>query len=165
MPAAELVIYSTIIAILWLGGLEIVAGNIMAGDLISFLTYVMQILMSLIMLAMVLLQLTRAKASAERVSDVLTTDVDITSPDNGLTSSLDGSISYEDVTFAYPGSENNSPMDINLDIKLAKLSVCWSHRFGQVNPLIADSAPLRCERRQSFSRRKRRARLRSDSLA
>jgi ATP-binding cassette subfamily B protein len=117
MPAAELVIYSTIIAILWLGGLDIVAGNIMAGDLISFLTYVMQILMSLIMLAMVLLQLTRAKASAERVSDVLTTDVDITSPDNGLTSSLDGSISYEDVTFAYPGSENNSLMDINLDIK------------------------------------------------
>ncbi len=117
MPAAELIIYSTIIAILWIGGQHIADGTMLAGDLISFLTYVMQILMSLIMLAMVFLQLTRAKASADRVVEVLNTEVDITSPDKKLTSVPDGSIQYENVSFAYPGSDNNSLVDINLDIK------------------------------------------------
>lgn len=121
MPAAELIIYSTIIAILWIGGQNIVAGNMLAGDLISFLTYVMQILMSLVMLAMVFLQLTRAKASADRVIEVLNTEVDIISPDPSLTSVLDGSIRYEDVSFAYPGSEKNSLQDINLDIKAGEI--------------------------------------------
>ncbi|HHU06801.1 MAG TPA: ABC transporter ATP-binding protein [Clostridiaceae bacterium] len=117
MPAAELVVYSTIIAILWIGGREIVAGNMLAGNIISFLTYVMQILMSLIMFSQVLLQLTRAKASAERVVDVMNTDVDISTPENGLTSVADGSITYKDVNFCYPGSENYSLTGINLDIK------------------------------------------------
>ncbi|MDD2427173.1 MAG: ABC transporter ATP-binding protein [Eubacteriales bacterium] len=121
MPAAELVIYSTIIAILWLGGQEIVGGNMLAGDLISFLTYVMQILMSLVMLAMVFLQLTRAKASADRVTEVLNTDIDIHSPEQGLTKVADGSVSYENVSFGYPGSEKNSLVDINLDIKAGEV--------------------------------------------
>lgn len=117
MPLAELVVYSTIIAILWIGGSEIIAGNMLAGNLISFLTYVMQILMSLIMLSQVFLQLTRAKASAERVVDVLNTEVDITAPKDGLTSVRDGSITYKNVNFCYPGSENYSLTGINLDIK------------------------------------------------
>lgn len=117
MPLAELVVYSTIIAILWVGGSEIIAGNMLAGNLISFLTYVMQILMSLIMLSQVFLQLTRAKASAERVVDVLNTEVDITAPKDGLTSVRDGSITYKNVNFCYPGSENYSLTGINLDIK------------------------------------------------
>lgn len=117
MPAAELIIYSTIIAILWIGGQDIVAGNMLAGDLISFLTYVMQILMSLVMLAMVFLQLTRAKASAERIVEVLNTDIDIESPPAGLTDVPDGSITYENVCFAYPLSENESLKDIDLHIK------------------------------------------------
>ena len=117
MPLAELVVYSTIIAILWIGGSEIIAGNMLAGNLISFLTYVMQILMSLIMLSQVFLQLTRAKASAERVVNVLNTEVDITAPKDGLTSVRDGSITYKNVNFCYPGSENYSLTGINLDIK------------------------------------------------
>ena len=117
MPAAELVIYSTIIAILWIGGREIVTGNMLAGNLISFLTYVMQILMSLIMLSQVFLHLTRAKASAERVTEVLNTEVDITSPEDGLTIVADGSIEFKSVDFCYPGSDNYSLTDINLDIK------------------------------------------------
>ena len=117
MPAAELVIYTTIIVILWQGGRGIVAGNMLAGDLISFLTYVMQILMSLMMLTGVFLQLTRAKASADRVIEVLDTEVDLHSPENGLTHVADGSIRYEDVNFAYPGSENYTLRNINLEIK------------------------------------------------
>ncbi len=117
MPAAELIIYSTIIAILWIGGRDIVAGNMLAGDLISFLTYVMQILMSLVMLAMVFLQLTRAKASAERIVEVINTEIDIVSPPAGLTRVPDGSISYENICFAYPQSENESLKDIDLHIK------------------------------------------------
>ena len=121
MPAAELIIYSTIIAILWIGGKDIVAGNMLAGDLISFLTYVMQILMGLVMLAMVFLQLTRAKASADRISEVLNTDIDIQSPAAGLTEVPDGSVSYENVCFAYPQSENESLRDIDLHIKAGEV--------------------------------------------
>lgn len=121
MPAAELIIYSTIIAILWIGGKDIVAGNMLAGDLISFLTYVMQILMGLVMLAMVFLQLTRAKASADRISEVLNTDIDIQNPAAGLTEVPDGSVSYENVCFAYPQSENESLRDIDLHIKAGEV--------------------------------------------
>ncbi len=117
MPAAELVIYATIIGIIWRGGHGIVSGNILAGDMISFLTYVAQIMISLIMLTQLFLHLTRAKASAERVVEVLNAEIDIVSPEKGLTEVADGSIGYENVTFAYPDSENDSLMDVDLDIK------------------------------------------------
>lgn len=117
MPAAQLIIYGVIIALLWISGQDIVAGTVLPGDLISFLTYVAQIFMSLMMLSMVFLQLTRAKASADRVNEVLNTEVDIESPSNAIMEVPDGTIQFKQMSFTYPGSENASLKNIDFSIE------------------------------------------------
>lgn len=117
MPGMQLIMYGCILAILWLGGNLITAGQLKTGELISFITYVNQILNSLLMLSMVFLMLTRAKASAERIVEVLETKIDLLSPADGLKTIADGSIDFNHVDFAYPsGSVGNTLSDLNLSI-------------------------------------------------
>ncbi|NMA16584.1 MAG: ABC transporter ATP-binding protein [Erysipelotrichia bacterium] len=114
-PIMMVVIYSTIIAILWLGGNQIMIGTMLTGELISFISYVGQILAGLIMLAMIFLNFVRLKGSVERVNEVLNTDSLIVDGDYEGTLE-DGSIQFNDVTFRYALSSKDAIINANLDI-------------------------------------------------
>lgn len=121
-PIMQLIMNACIISILWFGGNMVSGGTLLTGQLISFITYVTQILMSLMMLSMLFLMLTRAKASAERILEVLDTDIDIVSKENGITEVADGSIEYRDASFRYPGNSTVNDLDkINFRIKSGEI--------------------------------------------
>lgn len=92
-------------------------GNMETGQLISFVTYITQILMALMMMSFYMMQLTRGSASAQRVIEVLDTDPDITSPEDGLMTVPDGSVVFRDVNFRYPSADGDSLVDINFSLK------------------------------------------------
>ena len=93
----------TTLAVVWYGGNIIIAGNMQVGDLTAFTTYIVQILMSLMMLSMVLLQSSRAIASVKRISEVLDTEIDLTD-ENASRKDLkvtEGKVEFKDVAFSY----------------------------------------------------------------
>ena len=101
LPAFQAVMYSAIVMIMWFGGNMILKSNLAVGDLTGFLSYVMQVMNSLMMIANVFLLLTRSLASAHRIAEVLDEDVVLTSPENGIGQVADGSIDFQDVSFKY----------------------------------------------------------------
>ena len=101
MPVMQLMMYATIIAILYFGGHMVSAGSLQTGQLISFISYVSQILMSLMMLSHLFIMFTRAKASGDRVLEILETEPSIADPADPLTEMADGSIEFRDVSFRY----------------------------------------------------------------
>lgn len=116
MPVLNLLIYSTIIAVLWFGGQQVVAGSMGRGELISFITYITQIMMSLIMISIFFMQLLRGIASKDRILEVWETDSEIKEIYNPIREVIDGSIEFEDVNFRYPGSKECILRNINLNI-------------------------------------------------
>lgn len=117
-PVMQFAIYTCLIAISWLGAKFIVAGSFSTGALVSIVTYAMQILMSLMMLSMVFVMITIARASAERVYEILIEEPDITNCENPVTEVADGSIVFKDVDFSYAGDESKLCLSgINLEIK------------------------------------------------
>ena len=116
-PLMSLIINGCIIAILWFGGHKILDGSMKAGQLLSFITYVMQIMMSLMMLSMYFLQLTRAKVCADRALEVIEMAVDIESPAHPVTELGEGSIEFEHVSFRYPGNGEDSLRDVTFKIE------------------------------------------------
>ena len=120
MPIMQLVMYLSIIAILWFGGNFIIAGSMQVGELISFITYLTQILMSLMMISMIFVMLVISKASMNRIVEVLDEEVDIKSAEKSkaVSSVKDGSIKFENVSFSYDKQESTSVLrNINVDIK------------------------------------------------
>ena len=120
MPIMQLVMYLSIIAILWFGGNFIIAGSMQLGELISFITYLTQILMSLMMISMIFVMLVISKASINRIVEVLDEEVDIKSVEKtkAVSSVKDGSIKFENVSFSYDKQENTAVLrNINVDIK------------------------------------------------
>lgn len=101
MPAFQLVMYSTTVLILWFGGRMIMAGTLQVGELTGFLSYVLQVMNSLMMISNVFLLLTRSLASARRISEVLDEQPGLQSPANGETEVSDGGITFENVSFKY----------------------------------------------------------------
>lgn len=105
MPLMGLIINITSIAIIWFAARRIDVGLMQVGDMMAFLQYTMQIFMSVMMLSMLFVMLPRASASAERISEVLDTEVSISDPKQPQTLEFDrGVIRFEDVTFSYPGA-------------------------------------------------------------
>ena len=100
-PVMQLTVYSSILAISWLGAKMIVSGSLTTGELMSLLTYCMNIMMSLMMLSMVFVMLTMSVASAERICEVLNEKSDITNPKEPVYEVADGSIEFSHVTFRY----------------------------------------------------------------
>ena len=120
MPIMQLVMYLSIIAILWFGGNFIIAGSMHLGELISFITYLTQILMSLMMISMIFVMLVISKASINRIVEVLDEEVDIKSVEKtkAVSAVKDGSIKFENVSFSYDKQENTAVLrNINVDIK------------------------------------------------
>ena len=101
MPAMQLVMYTTIICILWFGGKLIFAGEMQVGELTGFLSYVLQILNSLMMISNVFLMLTRAMASGKRILDVLDEEIDLKEDPEATGEIKDGEIEFRNVSFKY----------------------------------------------------------------
>ena len=105
-------------AVSWLGARTIVAGDMTTGQLMSLFTYTMNILMSLMFIAMVAVMLTMARSSAERICEVLNESSDLTNKERAVTEVPNGAITFDDVTFSYRNDEGNLNLNhINLDIK------------------------------------------------
>ncbi|GAA6514536.1 ABC transporter ATP-binding protein [Merdimmobilis hominis] len=118
MPVMQMVMFSTIIAILWFGGGMVHTGALQVGKLTSFITYVTQILMSLMMVSMIFMMLSRSVASARRILEVLEEVPDIN--DNACDPQAqvaDGSVVFDHVNFSYDGKEDDLVLtDVNLTI-------------------------------------------------
>ncbi len=116
MPIMQLTMYGCIIAILWFGGGQIIAGTMMTGELISFISYVMQILMSLMMIAMIFIQLVMMRSSLTRIVEVLSETPDIKDPETEGAVEQDASIVFDNVSFCY-GDGGDVLKHINLRIE------------------------------------------------
>lgn len=117
-PVMQITVYSCIIAISWLGAKMIVGGTLTTGELMSLLTYCMNIMMSLMMLSMVFVMLTMSVASAKRICEVLQEKSDITNPASPDYEVTDGSIVFDHVTFRYNQTSAVPVLDdINLSIR------------------------------------------------
>ncbi len=113
MPIMMLMMNATTLGVVWFGGKQILAGNMPVGNLTAFTTYIVQILMSLMMLAMVLLQSSRALASLHRITEVLDTKVDLTDencalPDKTVNS---GKVQFKNVSFRYYKNNQEKVLD------------------------------------------------------
>lgn len=100
-PAMMTATYGCIIAISWFGAHFIVDGMLTTGELTSLFTYVMNILVSLMLLSMVFVMISMSAASAKRIAEVLNEQTEIASPENAVQEVTDGRVEFEDVSFAY----------------------------------------------------------------
>ena len=124
MPIMQLCIYGSMILVSWFGARMIIAsGNnpeigLSTGELMSLFVYLMQILMSLMMLSMIFVMITISRAGAERIVEILNETSDIQSPENALTMVADGSIDFENVNFSYSNNADKLCLkNINLHIR------------------------------------------------
>ena len=106
-PIMQILMNGSIIALLWLGGGQIIGGSMQLGALSSFIQYVLQILMSLMMLSFLFVSFVLARASVTRICEVLDEEPEIESPENAETEVEDGSIVFENVGFSYSGDASN----------------------------------------------------------
>ena len=122
-PIMQLVVYASMSAVFWFGGRMVVVGTMLSGELISFLTYIIQIFMSMMMLGMIFVGLVLSRASIARITEVLDEVPDIAEPlpsknRQVLQEVKDGSVDFENVSFSYNKSIENCVLkDINLHIK------------------------------------------------
>lgn len=118
MPLMQFCMYACMLLISWFGARLIVGGSMTTGELTSMFSYAMQILMSLMMVAMVFVMITMAKASAERVAEILDEQPDLRNPANPIHEVKDGAIEFDDVSFSYKGDERKLALkNVNLHIK------------------------------------------------
>ncbi len=120
MPAMSLAMNITTLAVVWFGGKQIVAGSMLVGDLTAFITYVTQILMSLMMTSMLILQSSRAIVSGKRINEIIDCKPDIADDDAKYPERLvgSGSIEFKNVSFSYyKNSEEKVLSDINMKIE------------------------------------------------
>lgn len=109
MPVMMLIMNLSIVAVLWFGGLQINAGAMKEGQLIAFINYLTQILFSLLMIAFILMMVSRAKISAERIIEVLETEVDIKDAETARDIEITrGEVIFENVSFQYTGAKGDA---------------------------------------------------------
>ena len=118
MPGLSFVLYATMVALLGFGGYRIInsANGIPIGDVIAVVQYVMQIMMSVMMLSMVFVMYPRASVSAQRINEVMSTEAVIGTREGSVTEgSKSGFLSFENVTFAFPGAEEPAIKNISFE--------------------------------------------------
>ena len=119
-PFMQIIIYACILCVAWFGGNDIIVGKMLLGDFTAFLSYIMQILMSLMMVAMGFMNIVLSRASLDRIVEVLDEKIDIEDGENASDSLkvADGSISFDHVDFSYSKSHDVLNLeDIDLHIK------------------------------------------------
>ena len=119
MPIMMLMMNLTTLGVVWFGGKQILVGRMPVGDLTAFTTYIVQILMSLMMLAMVLLQSSRAMASLHRITEVLDARIDLTDENSAQKDKRveNGTVEFKDVSFRYY-KENKEPVLSHINFKI-----------------------------------------------
>ncbi|MGG7178335.1 ABC transporter ATP-binding protein [Clostridium paraputrificum] len=117
-PAMQFAMYACVLLISWFGAKMIVGGTLTTGELMSLFTYVINILMSLMMISMMFVMITMSSASAERIVEVINEETDIKNGENPIKNIKDGSIEFNNVNFAYKKDSKNYVLsDINFSIK------------------------------------------------
>ena len=123
MPFMTLIMNGTSLLIVWFGGKAMDAGTMQVGEMIAFITYTMQIVMSFLMLAMVAVMLPRAGVAAERIDEVIRTKATIHDPDEAAAKTAQahtdwqGVVQFEDVSFRYPGADSDALEHISFTAK------------------------------------------------
>lgn len=118
MPVMQFTVYSCILLLSWLGAKQIVQNLLTTGELMSLLTYCMNILMSLMMLSMIFVMMSMSIASARRICEVLEEKSDLTNPKEPLYEVPDGGIEFQHVRFSYHKQSDEAVLhDINLKIR------------------------------------------------
>ena len=123
MPFMTLIMNGTSLLIVWFGGKAMDVGTMQVGEMIAFITYTMQIVMSFLMLAMVAVMLPRAGVAADRIDEVIRTKATIHDPDEATAKAAQahtdwqGVVQFEDVSFRYPGADSDALEHISFTAK------------------------------------------------
>ena len=123
MPLMTLIMNGTSLLIVWFGGKAMDNGTMQVGEMIAFITYTMQIVMSFLMLAMVAVMLPRAGVAADRIDEVIRTKATIRDPDEAAAKAAQahtdwqGVVQFEDVSFRYPGADSDALEHISFTAK------------------------------------------------
>lgn len=119
MPAMMLTMNAVTVLIVWVGADRINAGGMQVGDLMAFIQYTMQIVMSFLMISMMSIMLPRATVSANRIQEVLETEVEIADParPEDFVPSKTGEVEFQDVSFRYPGADEDVLENITFTAK------------------------------------------------
>lgn len=117
-PFMQIVVYACMICVAWFGGNDIIVGNMKLGDFTAFLSYIMQILMSLIMVATGFMNIVLSRASLDRIVEILDEKIDIEdAPDSQDIEVKDGSIDFDNVDFSYSKSRDVLNLE-NIDLHI-----------------------------------------------
>lgn len=119
-PIMQLIMNLSIIAILWFGGMKVMSGSLKVGELISFVNYLAQILISLMMLSMIMMAFARASASSKRILEVLDTDPSLENTEEGLKRKYliqQGNITFRHVDFRHRDGDSDILKDVNFHIR------------------------------------------------
>ncbi len=117
LPVFQFVMYTVVVLIMWFGGNMILQGKLLVGDLTGFLSYVLQVINSLMMIANVFLLLTRSLASARRINEVLDEEVSLRSKPDAVQVVPNGSVDFEGVSFKYRADAQKFALsDVDLHI-------------------------------------------------
>lgn len=117
LPIITLIISITNVSIIWFGGHNIANGTLEVGNMMAFMTYAMQILMSFMMMTMIFIFVPRAQASAKRINEVLDMDNDIADVSHPKVFNTTGHLAFDDVTFRYAGAENPAISEVDFHAK------------------------------------------------
>jgi ATP-binding cassette subfamily B protein len=116
-PTVMLIINISSVAVIWIGGNRVGAGEIEVGTLVAYLSYLIQILFAVVMVTFMVSMIPRAAVAADRVSEVLETPSTVRQPDDPVTSVTErGTVEFRDVSFAYPGADR--PVLCNLSFRV-----------------------------------------------
>ena len=118
MPIVMAVFDAAILIIVWLGGNQVGNGTMQIGDLLSFITYISQVLMSTMMFAMILLQVVRGKACAQRIGEVLETKSTVTNKENAIKADGKGTVEFKNVDFKYSEEGSGDLILSNINFKV-----------------------------------------------
>lgn len=118
MPLMQFCVYTCMLLISWFGARLIVSSSLTTGQLTSLIAYAMQIMMSLMMLSMVFVMVTMARASAERIVEILEQESDLRNNENPIYDIPNGSVTFENVSFSYAKSKEKLCLsNVNIEIK------------------------------------------------
>lgn len=132
-PAMQFTIYGCILAISWVGAHMVISSELQTGELMSLLTYCMNILMSLMILSMIFVMMSMSMASARRVAEVLCEQADIVNPEDPLMEVADGSIAFNNVEFSYKKPAKD---DMNQEIRPVLQDINLNIRSGETIGII-----------------------------
>ena len=122
-PAIILIMNGISLLIIWVGGKNIDAGSIQVGDMMAFITYTMQIVMSFLFFTFLMMQLPRAEVAASRIDEVLGTDITVLDNENiqdDKLSSVHGALKFEDVSFTFDGADSPVLSNITFEAEAGK---------------------------------------------